>query len=87
MSKPYILVEPFGKYALLLQQAFDQICDPEDWKGPIHAMVPWDAANVYMQAVQHMTATSCTCELVTRDGIAYALLKSVGYRAGPAGDG
>lgn len=87
MSQPYILVEHFGKYALLLRSAFDQICDPTDWKKPVHAMVPWESASVYMDAVRYMTATTCECERVQRDGVTYALLKSVGYRAGPAGDG
>jgi hypothetical protein len=80
------LVERPGAYALLLQTAFNQICDEQDWKAPIDATVPWEAANVYMDAISHMTATTAKCEQVRIDGQVYARLTSIGYRMGPAGD-
>ena len=74
-------------HSALMQFAFNQVCDPADLKGPIDAMVPWDQANVYMQAITFMTATEPTCErVVGSDRRTYAHLKSVGYRMGPAGD-
>jgi hypothetical protein len=79
------LVEHSGAYALLLQTAFNQICNPDDWKAPIDALVPWEAANVYMQAVEFMTATTCQCERVKKEGLYYGRLTSIGYRDGPAG--
>lgn len=84
-NKPSILVERPGKYAMLLQTAFNQICDPDDWRGPIDATVPWEAANIYMEAIEFMTAAPAECERIRIDGMFYARLKSVGYRMGPAG--
>lgn len=80
------LVERCGAYSMLLRVAFDQICDPTDWRGPIDALVPWDSANIYVQAVRYMTATVCECRQVKKGGEIYAHLTSVGYRMGPAGD-
>lgn len=76
------VVEKHGAYAQLLQTAFDQICREDDWKGPIDALVPWEAASVYIEAIQFMTATTPTC---VQMGVR-AHLTSPGYRAGPAGD-
>lgn len=85
LSTPPRLVEACGAYSILLRQAFDQICNPNDWRAEIDCLVPWEAANVYMQAIQYMTATSATCERLVRDGATFAHLTSVGYRRGPAG--
>lgn len=84
-TKPYRLVEYEGAYDALLRFAFDQICDKDDWKEPIDCMVPWEAANIYMQAIVYMTATSARCDFVKKDGREWARLTSVGYRNGPAG--
>lgn len=68
----------------LMHFLFKQVQDPNDWKGPIDAVVPWDCANVYMQAVEFMTAVRPTCERIPgMPGV--ARLTCVGYRAGPAG--
>lgn len=82
---PPRLVEAMGAYSILLRHAFDQICNTDDWRAEIDCLVPLEAANVYMQAIQYMTATSATCDRVVRDGVTYAHLKSIGYRRGPAG--
>lgn len=60
---------------------FNQVCDPADWKAPIECIVPWSMANVYMQAIEFMTAVKPD---FTRKG-EQAHLSCVGYRAGPAG--
>ena len=73
-------------HATLMRIAFDQVCDPTDWKGPIDCIVPWAVANVYVEAIKFMTATTPTferCSGVT--GNPSFRLQSVGYRAGPAG--
>lgn len=84
--KARILVERPGAYSLLLQTAFNQICDPQDWKGPIDCVVPWEAASVYIEAIKYMTATTPVSHVEQMDGQLYAHLTSVGYRMGPAGD-
>lgn len=81
-----ILVESFGAYANLMRTAFDQVCNKEDWKAPVNALVPWEAAKVYMQAIEFMTAAKVTCERVVKEGCVHAHLTCVGYRMGPAGD-
>lgn len=79
------LVEPWGDYPALMRLAFDQVCDKDDWRAPVNALVPWQAANVYMQAIEFMTAVRPDCERVVKEGVEYAHLTCVGYRAGPAG--
>lgn len=60
VAAPYRLVETWGAGATLLRTAFDQICDPNDWKAPVDAMVPIELLGVYLKAVQYMTGESCT---------------------------
>lgn len=81
-----ILVERWGAYTLLLRTAFDQICDKQDWKNPVNALVPWDAANIYVQAVEHMTGAPVKADFVRKEGLSFAHITCVGYRMGPAGD-
>jgi hypothetical protein len=73
-----------SQHAELMRFAFNQICNPDDWKGPICATVTWDTANVYMQAVEFMTATKAACERF-KDDPRLCNITSPGYRAGPAG--
>lgn len=73
-------------HARLMQLAFDQICDKSDWKAPIDCVVPWSAANIYMDAIKFMTATEVkTDRCADAVGNPSFRLRSVGYRAGPAG--
>lgn len=72
----------FTDYPALLRCAFNQVCDPQDWKGPIDCIVPWDGANIYMQAIQFMTGVKPTFVKIGDN----ARLTCIGYRAGPAGD-
>lgn len=85
-EKGTILVEPWGAYAMLLQTAFNQVCNPQDWRGPIDCTVPWSAASVYIEAIKHMTATVPKSTTTQIDGQLYARITSVGYRMGPAGE-
>lgn len=80
MSETRHLTE--AQYQALMQFAFNQVCDPADWKAPIDCMVPWDTANIYMQAVEFMTGVKP--EVVRMFGHC-AHLTCVGYRMGPAG--
>lgn len=41
--------------AALYRAAFDHVCEQENWKGPIDAVVPYNMANVYMQGIEFMT--------------------------------
>lgn len=70
--------------AEIYRKAFDQVCDPADWKGPIDCAVPWDVANVYMQAIEFMTGLKPHSEYVTGYP-AMARLTCIGYRSGPCG--
>lgn len=68
----------------LYRKAFDHVCDPNDWKAPIDCEVPWDVANIYMQAIEFMTGVKPTSEYVANYP-AKARLICTGYRNGPCG--
>lgn len=75
-----------GEFAQLMRSAFDQVCDPADWKAPIDCIVPVGAEQLYTQAIVFMTATypnQNRCSDAT--GNPSWRLTSIGYRAGPAG--
>lgn len=48
----------------LYRKAFDHVCDPSDWKAPIDCTVPWEVANIYMQAIEFMTGVKPHSEYV-----------------------
>lgn len=80
-------------YADILRAAFNQICDPNDWKAPIDALVPAAGFKIYQDAIQFMTATHPTIHERDADGKRFYLnrqqafrITSEGYRNGPAGD-
>lgn len=68
--------------ACIYRKAFDQVCDPNDWKGPIDCVVPYEVANIYMQAIEFMTGVKPAGSM-TETGM--YRLRCVGYRAGPCG--
>lgn len=70
--------------AALYRKAFDQVCDPTDWKAPIDCEVPWELANLYMQAVEFMTGVRPSYERV---GVIAPMARIIccGYRNGPCG--
>ena len=69
-----------------MQFLFGQIAPQPNWKGPVEALVPWDMANVYMQAIEYMTAVKPDCESIYVPHMGRcAKLTCVGYSKGPAG--
>ncbi len=72
--------------AALYRYVFDQICDPADWRAPVCCIVPWELANVYMQAIEFMTGVKPTAERLDHGIIGNACrLTCKGYRLGPCG--
>ena len=67
-----------------LKKAFDAVCDPKDWKGPIAAVMQGELVNVVVEAIKHYTATVPDVQLDVST-MRY-LVTSPGYRMGPAGD-
>lgn len=67
-----------------LREAFDHVCDPDDWKAPIDIWLPGDLVPVAVCAIEFYTATSPVITLDT-DRMHYRLT-APGYRRGPAGD-
>lgn len=80
------LAQSYDDYLAMLKTMFSQVCDPDDWKNPINALVPYGAAPVYIKAIKLMTGAPCECRRSFVKGKPYAHITSVGYRAGPAGD-
>jgi hypothetical protein len=68
----------------ILRAAFNQICNPVDWKGPINAVVPACLADLYCEAIKFMTATDPV--RFGNEDRGFVRLIALGYRAGPAGD-
>jgi len=64
-----------------LVEAFDMVCDPDDWKGPINARITRDRVRITRAAIEFFTATRAEFEF----GLWDVAVKSIGYRMGPAG--
>jgi hypothetical protein len=71
------------KHVELLRLAFNAVCNPNDWKAPVDAIVPFEAASMYYDAIVFVTGTTPKSER-TVDG--NMRLMAIGYRAGPCGD-
>lgn len=71
-----------------LEEAFDRVKNPDDWKAPIRATVPSEDLGIACAAILHFTATHARYYPagIDRDGEALYHVTSIGYRAGPAGD-
>ena len=67
-----------------LSASFDRLTNARDWKGPIDAVIDADQLLVSQVAVQFYTATDL--EVVGSPQLGKLRVKSIGYRAGPAGD-
>lgn len=66
----------------IYRAAFDQVCNPADWKAEVDCVVPYELANLYKQAIEFMVGAPVTgCKV---EGGMYHL-RSIGYRAGPCG--
>ncbi len=84
MTEARVVTQENG--ADLYRYVFDQVCDPTDWKAPVCCIVPWELANVYMQAIEFMTGVKPTAERLDHAIIGKACrLTCIGYRAGPCG--
>lgn len=74
------------QYHELLDKAFAIVADPKDWKAPIDTIIrieDYYDLLIILTAIEHFTATKATYDMV-EDRVYH--IKSVGYRAGPAGD-
>jgi hypothetical protein len=71
------------EYRKKMSDAFDSVCDPNYWKGPIKAVVPKDKASLVVDAIWFFTAT---CEEPVDNGDGTVTITSIGYAMGPAGD-
>ena len=67
----------------ILRAAFGQVCDPDDWRGPIDCLVPEKLASLYHEAIVFMTGTVPVIHQT--ESRAVLRLTAIGYRAGPAG--
>ena len=68
-----------------LQQAFNAVADPDNWKAPIKATIQGisrESADRIQYAVEFYTATQCQVTKANKDTFRF---ESVGYRNGPAG--
>lgn len=69
-----------------LERAFNRIADSADWRAPIKARVD-DVADlpVILAAIAYFTATEGEVEIDADENGDFRTVRSVGYRAGPAG--
>lgn len=84
MSKPIVVTN--DAVAELYRAAFNQVCNKEDWKAPIDCVVPYDLANLYMQAIEFMTGVRPDGEMQPLGRGQMYRLTCCGYRNGPCGD-
>jgi hypothetical protein len=77
------------RHASLMRAAFDCVANPDDWKGPIVAVVRDDTMllGLYLESIRFMTATEPDIYVTgdTDDGHKLLTIVSEGYRCGPAG--
>lgn len=66
-----------------LQEAFNRVRNPKDWKAPIDAVVRCQDLELIGAAVQYFTATTIT---ILERKAWLCRIAADGYRAGPAGD-
>lgn len=66
-----------------LEAAFDKVADPADWRNPIYQVVDRDDVHVTVCAVRHFTAAPI--EVIDLQWGDEFMIKSPGYRLGPAG--
>ena len=75
----------YGGFAISdLEAAFKAVSNPQDWKGPIAAIVNGEVVSLTVTAIEFYTATTPSISLNTKT-MQY-IIESEGYRAGPAGD-
>lgn len=69
-----------------LKTIFDAVCNLDDWKGPIAAVIPPRAYAVVDTAVEFYTATRIRVTGGSEPITGRILIEADGYHAGPAGD-
>lgn len=74
---------------VIYRQAFNAVCNKDDWKAPVVAEVRDDNPHLglYLQAIRFMTGTEPTIFITGTcdDGHRMVTIVSEGYRIGPAG--
>lgn len=66
-----------------IEQAFNAVKDPRDWKAPISTTVPKESKDLVVAAIEFYTATiPVVAEMIN----GHFAISSEGYRNGPAGD-
>ncbi len=83
MANPIIVTRNGEKHVELLRLAFGAVCNPLDWKAPVDAIVPFESASMYYDAIVFVTGTTPKSERVADGNMR---LMAIGYRAGPCGD-
>lgn len=69
-----------------LRAIFNAVADPDDWRGPIRALIPASGHGAVDAAVEFFTATRIRVTDGPELGTGRILIEADGYRAGPAGD-
>lgn len=68
-----------------MKAAFDKVCNKQDWKAPIKAVIPSVQVPLVVAAIEFYTATNAkVTPMLALEGD-YTYVSSVGYREGPAG--
>ena len=71
----------YGEYTQnQLTDAFNTVCDPDDWRNPIDAKISVEAKDITLAAVVFFVGEATVEE--SEDGM---FIYSAGYRMGPAG--
>ena len=85
-SAPVIEAEQFTQKEL--EEAFNRVKDPSDWKAPIAANVLSSQLDITCEAITHFTATAPRFFPAGYNDARQPIyhVTSPGYRAGPAGD-
>lgn len=71
--------------------AFNAVCNRDDWKAPVHCLVPPqdELKDLYVKAVMFCTGTTAEFFLTNEpapQGGYYLRMVAEGYRLGPCGD-
>ena len=74
-----------------IRAAFEKVADPNDWKGPIEAIIRGEEIPLVAAAIEFFTATPATVavgNMNLSEGLGFIpyVVTADGYRAGPAGD-
>ncbi len=69
-----------------MRRTFEKLCDPQDWKAPIHALIPHQLFGLAAVAVEFFTCTELKVVGGPEPLTGRILVHADGYRMGPAGD-